>query len=412
VLRRGVLALLPLLALFVVISAVAPQRPDDESAYVSLAHRLVHGRYVTGDQNALLDASPAYPDLWFGPGLPLVLTPLVALHSPLWLLRLIGPAALFVAVVLFYALVRIRGSPRLALAAAYALGLYPPALTLLSNLHSEPLALALVVAGMLGTTLYLRQPRIRFLALASVAFAWLALTRVEYGWIIAITLVGFLGWIAATRTPSAVRVAAVFALALVLSAPWLIYTHHVTGRPFVWGNSGSLSLFWMSAPVAGNRGDWQQASDVFTQPRLAPLRPFFASLRGLTIAKQNERIETRALRNIRSHPLNYAKNVGWNISRLVTDSPYSASGANWAKRLVYIVPNVLLLVATLVALVALRRGGRAGPPEMLVIVSLGVVALALHAAVSAYPRMLVPIVPVGLWLVATAVERRRERGLA
>ena len=53
-----------------------------------------------GDDDALLDADPSSPDLWFGPGLPLALTPLAALDAPIEVFRLSGPVFLFGAMLL------------------------------------------------------------------------------------------------------------------------------------------------------------------------------------------------------------------------------------------------------------------------------------------------------------------------
>src|SRR5437762_2308779 len=98
--RRHFGLLLPLLAMFLALMLLAPPHPDDEASYITLAKRLTHGYYVTGDNRALLDANPSSPDLWFGPGLPVMLAPLVAVESPKWVLRSTGPVLLFLTVLL------------------------------------------------------------------------------------------------------------------------------------------------------------------------------------------------------------------------------------------------------------------------------------------------------------------------
>ena len=90
----------------------------------------------------ILDADPASPDLWFGPGLPALLAPLVAVGAPVSVLRLTSVFVLFAAVLLMYVLARERWGPRVGLLAAYAFGLYLPFFNLLSNLHSEVLAVS------------------------------------------------------------------------------------------------------------------------------------------------------------------------------------------------------------------------------------------------------------------------------
>jgi 4-amino-4-deoxy-L-arabinose transferase-like glycosyltransferase len=400
--RRELALLLPLLALYVAAWAVFPDRPDDEASYVVLAERLTEGFYVTGDDDAILDADPGSPDLWFGPGLPALLAPLVALDAPLSVLRLTSVFVLFVAVLLMYVLARERWGPRVGLVAAYALGLYLPFLGLLSNLHSEVLAVLFVVVGMLGLARFVGRGGLTWLALGGAGFAGLALTRVAYGWVLTVALLVLVVWWLVGRSRSTGRAAAVLALSLALCLPWLAYTHAKTDRVFVWGNSGSLSLYWMTSPHEGDLGDWQQAHLVFTDPALRPHREFFESLRGLPLAEQNAEIEGEALRNIGDHPGAYAENVVANISRMLFNSPYSRT-LQQTNDVFYALPNAILLGAAVLCVLLLVPRRRALPPEAGPFALLAATAFGLHALVSAYPRMLAPIVPLLVWLTVLAV---------
>ena len=400
--RRELALLLPLLALFLAAWAFFPERPDDEASYVVLAERLVDGFYVTGDDDALLDERPGSPDLWYGPGLPVLLAPLVALDAPFSVLRLTSVLVLFAAVLLMYVLVRERWGMRAGLVAAYALGLYAPFLGLLSNLHSEVLGVFFVIVGMLGLARFLDRGGVQWLAVGGLGLAGLALTRVAYGWVLTLALVVLGVWWLARRSSAAGRAAAVIGLALALCVPWLTYTYAKTDRLFVWGNSGSLSLYWMTSPHEGDLGDWQQAHLVFSDPALAPHREFFEGLRGLTLAEQNAEIEREALRNIANHPGAYAENVVANVSRMLFNSPYSRTQQQ-TNDVFYAASNAILLgAAVLCALVLLPRR-RTLPPETGVFAALAVAAFGLHALVAAYPRMLAPIVPLVVWLTTLAL---------
>jgi 4-amino-4-deoxy-L-arabinose transferase-like glycosyltransferase len=400
--RRELALLLPLLALYLAAWAFFPARPDDEASYVVLAERITDGYYVTGDDNAILDQAPASPDLWFGPGLPALLAPLVAFDAPLSALRLTSVVVLFAAVLLFYMLARERWGPRAGVVAAYALGLYVPFLGLLSNLHSEVLAVLCVVVGMLGLARFIERRGLGWLVLGSVGLAGLALTRVAYGWVLSVALVLLLGWWLVRRSRSSGRAAAVLALALALCIPWLAYTHAKTDRLFVWGNSGSLSLYWMASPYEGDLGDWHQAHLVFTDPALRPHRAFFESLRGLTLAEQNAEIEREARRNIVDHPDEYVENVAANVSRMLFNAPYSRT-LQQTNDLFYALPNAILLGALVLCVLVLVPRRRVLPPETGVYALLGTTAFALHALVAAYPRMLAPIVPLLVWLTVLAL---------
>jgi 4-amino-4-deoxy-L-arabinose transferase-like glycosyltransferase len=395
-----VLVLLPLLGLLLLVAVVFPERQDDEAGYLELARNLASGHYATGRPDALLDADPSYPDLWFGPGLPLVLLGPVAAGLPIELVRLTGPLLLFAALLVFYALLRRSVRPGIALAATWALGLYLPFFTVLTNLHSEPLAVLFVVAAMYATARLLEDGQILWLVAGGAALAGLALTRVDYGWVHTVLLTAALVWWAVSRRAAPRRVAAMLALSLVLCLPWLAYTASETDRLFVWGNSGSLSLYWMSSPEPGDHGDWQQANDVFTDRNLAAHRPVFERLRGLELPAQNAELERRALENVVEHPLAYAENVAANVSRMFFDAPYSYAEQR-PSALFFALPNSLLLGAALLAgFVAVRARG-ALSTTAIVFAAFALTSLGLHALVAAYPRMLMPIVPVIVWFAAT-----------
>jgi protoporphyrinogen oxidase len=394
--------LLPLLALLVLVAVFFPEREDDEAGYLELARNLLDGHYATGRPDALLDADPAYPDLWFGPGLPLALVGPVAADLPLALVRLLGPAFLFLALLVFFHLARRSLSTKVAALATWSLGLYLPFYTVLPNLHSEPLAVLFVVLALYATARRSEETSTRWLVFGAVALAGLALTRVDYGWVLAVVFLVLLGWWALSRHAAARRLAAMYAAALVLCVPWLAYTTAETGRVWQWGNSGSLSLYWMSSPYPGDLGDWQQAHLVFSDPNLAAHRPFFEGLRGLTLAEQNAELERRALVNIRDHPVKYLENVAANVSRMLFDTPYSYSRQRLSA-LYFALPNALLMGAmVLAALVAVRAHGSLPAPAAPFAI-FAAVAFGLHALVSAYPRMLMPIVPALVWLAATTI---------
>lgn len=400
--RRELLLLAPLLAMYLAAWAFFPERPDDEASYVVLAERLTQGFYVTGDDGAILDEDPASPDLWFGPGLPGVLAPLVAVDAPLWMLRLTSPLLLFGAVLVFYVLTRHRWGPRIGVVAAYALGLYLPFLGLLSNLHSEVFAVLLVTVGMLGLARFLERGGLAWLTLGAVGLGGLALTRVAYGWVLTVALLLLLAWWVARRSRSSGRAAAVLALALVLCLPWLAYTFAKTDRLLVWGNSGSLSLYWMASPYEGDLGDWHQAHLVFTDPDLRPHRDFFEGLRGLGLAQQNAEIEREALRNIVEHPGKYTENVLANFSRMLFNAPYSRTFQQ-TNDVFYALPNAILLGALALCLLVLVPRRRTLLPETGVFILVGSIAFTLHTLVAAYPRMLAPIVPLLVWVTILAL---------
>jgi 4-amino-4-deoxy-L-arabinose transferase-like glycosyltransferase len=266
------LLLLPVFAVYALVALVHPAagHPGDEAAYLHYARNLEHGRY------ALISA--AHPDLflWHGPGLPLLLTPMVAAHLPTVLIRvLVGPMLLFAAICVFHQMLREYLRPRTALIASYALAAYPPFFTLLRTIYVEPLAtLAFTLA-----VYFLRRAirgHLRDAIWAGVSLAVLALARVEYGYVLLVMLIAGGAWAALSRSRASRTTFLASAVGLVLCVPWLVYTYSLTSNIFYWGNSGGLSLYWMAAP--GGVGDWHETAAVNVYPQLSGSRPLFAEI--------------------------------------------------------------------------------------------------------------------------------------
>jgi hypothetical protein len=191
---------------------------------------------------------------------------------------------------------------------------------------------------------------------------------------------------------------------LLLCTPWLIYTYSLTSRPFYWGNSGGLSLYWMSQP---GFGEWHRDDEALTDPRLAAYRPFFADLKRLKPLDQDARLQHAAFQNIKAHPTRYLSNVVNNIGRLVFDFPYDAKNQK-ASAILYAVPNALLLGLLSLALLTGIRVRRRLAPEILPAAVLVALGFAIHVPVAGYPRFIIPLVPVAAWLGIAVLARHVE----
>jgi 4-amino-4-deoxy-L-arabinose transferase-like glycosyltransferase len=390
------LLLSPLLALYLLTAAVGPAfvHHSDEPTYMFFANQLLHGRYAA--EHSAVDAHY----LWVGPGLPLVMAPFVAAGVSLALMRALGALFLFGAVLAFHRLLRLFVSPRAALAGAVSLGLYIPYLVVTMRLLSEPLSLFAGLVGLVFAVRFVRGGTAWDLGGAGFSLGWLALTRVVYGYVLAAMVVITLGWWVWRRRDDLRRWALVFAAALAMCVPWLVYTYSVTHEVFYWGNSGAMSLYWMASPSPGNHGDWRAPDD----PMAASDRAVLQRLRGRDPLEREQALRRAALRNVRRHPTTYAAHVGSNISRMVVDAPYSYGAGEGMRVLIYALPNLALL--GLLAWALLRR--RAGPlPRELVVLSvLAAVIFGLHALLAAYPRMLTLVVPLAILVLAQRVEAR------
>ena len=403
---RHRISLLPILGAYTLISVLKPHPAGtDETTYIGYAKNLTHGFYA---QRHTLNPSAL---LWHGPGLPAFLAPLVALHAPLGLMRVLaGPVLVFAALCLFERLALLYVSERAALIATYGLALYLPFLTVTGDIYVEPLAtLCFTLAVFFGVRSYRGGRRDHYWA--GIALAALALSRVEYGYVVLAALVLSGVWLVVRRSAAARHSTIAAAVALLLCAPWLGYTYSLTSKPFYWGNSGGLSLYWMSAP--GNLGDWHSGAEVFALPQLARARPLFTELGRLQPVAQDARLQHVAFRNMRDDPLHYLANVGNNIGRLLFNVPYSFGEAkapfSFTREkdgaVIYAIPSALLLGLVGIALVAgIRTRGRLGP-ELLPIAVLVLLGFAVHVPLAAYARFVIPLVPAVAFLVLATLSR-------
>jgi len=400
-------ALLPCLLVFVAATLVVPlaRETGDEANYLAYAERLTHGGY------AALHSRWPVDYLWYGPGLPLLLAPMVALDVPHKVARLVDPLLLWGALVVFFRLTSDYTSRRLALWSSYALLLYLPFYTVLGPLHVEPLATFLFTLGVFFVVGVARGSRGAHWW-AGLAFGLLALSRVEYGWTLLAGTCGVLSWLLVRRRSSlARRLAVASCVGLLCCVPWLAYTYSLTDRLLYWGNSAGLSLYWMSAPTKGNLGDWHPpfiaSGDSFLLSNAPAVRPnlrVFASVMRLPPLEQDPRLQRLALRNIRDHPGVYVGNLVNNSSRLVFNFPYSFT-AQSRRPLIYALPNAVLLGALALTGAVLVRDRR--PPRPVALVgALLALGFAIHLPVAAYGRYLLPLVPAAVWLVVVTLRPR------
>src|SRR5262249_2467752 len=126
--------------------------------------------------------------------------------------------------------------------------------------------------------------------------------------------------------------------------------------------------------------------------------PYFEELAKLDPIARDAALQAAAIENIRSKPLKYLQNVIANVSRLWFSFPYSFTQQK-VTTLFYLIPNSFLLVSLIFCIPILVIQWRKLAPETLLFSLFAITAFGLHALLSAYARMLTPIVPILLWLV-------------
>jgi hypothetical protein len=381
--KKAFLKLLPLLILyFVVFFAFVKNSTDygDESRYAGYAENLTKGFYAPAD--TLL--------LWNGPGYPLVLTPFAFFGIPWIYAKMLNPPFFFLAVCFFYTAVRTFAPERGALFSAYLFGLYPPFYAELWLLLTEPFVLMLMSLFVLLTVRWFQTGRYRFLILAAIVCAFMALTKVFFGYVTSACLLLTLmlsRWSLMCR-----KSVAIYGFALLLCTPYLLYTYSLTGRIFYWANSGGLSLYWMTSPYPEEFGDWKSDVDVMTRPELARHRPFFEKLTGLDFVKKDELLKKQALRNIVNNPGKMVFNWASNLGRMWLNFPFSYKYQH-PRTLLYTAPGSLLLTAVLFCVYPLVKRWESLPVAVVHSIGFCMVYLAGHSFLCAEARFLCPLVP-------------------
>jgi 4-amino-4-deoxy-L-arabinose transferase-like glycosyltransferase len=364
----------------------------DERRYVRFANNLLQGFYSPTE--------PANISLKNGPGYPLVLTPFVGLGLPLLAAKIANAFFLFGAILLIYRTLRLYIDPRRARLAAFVLGLYPPFMTYLHVLMSEPFTIFLVSAVCFCFCRSMQSEKKRlFYLVASVLFlTWLMLTKVIFGYVVLAVLIASAVWYAVSRNEVFSKALLICFFALVGCAPYLVYTYALTGHVFYWANTGGANLYWMSTPHPGEFGDWPN-SDVrdkeFFRERHSA---FFEEADKMPPIEEDQMLRRRALRNIRKHPGKYLRNVIANIGRMLFSYPWSYAQQTlstycWA------VPNMFLVVTMVFCVYPTWIARKRIPSEIYVLLLLGVMAFFGSSVVSASERHFYVLVPFfGIWV--------------
>lgn len=402
--RKPNLFYLPFLAYYsyIVFRDKWPTLYGDEIRYVDFARNLTHGFY---------SPFPQHINLWNGPGYPLLLAPLLAMHVPALYMTLLNAVFLYLTVVFVYKALALVANHRIALICSLLLAIYPNAISMLAMLYTEALTCLLVASIIYSLTLYHIKAKNKYLIIAGLLLGYLVLTKIIFGYVIMAGLVGYTAWyLIRKRSPRYLRYVRVFAIAFAATIPYLAYTFYITKKPLYWGDSGGMSLYWMSSPYEHEYGDWKvpeltnhQYPISFKSAETAAIlrknhKKEIDAILKYPELKQDELFKQAAIRNIMQHPFKFIQNYYYNWGRLLFNFPYSYSYQEGA-----VVGNILrgslILWASVVGIIVtiVNRRRLIFPLKMLLFVT-GVYLL-LSGALSAYPRQLDVIVPVILfWL--------------
>jgi hypothetical protein len=411
-----ILALLCLLGLYaaVILITPSPASQGDSAGYVANAARILHiaednsGPY----KHIFKEAQKAGPvdasqdlRLWWGPGYPFVLVPFVAFQLPWITAELLNAVFHLLAILYFYALIGRYTPANVAVLATACLALYPPLMRNLGAIGPEDLTLLLICGFMFHFCALYNQVRHRRMHLltGSLYLAYLAVTKVFFGYVIVGTVVMF-SLLLLSRYAHMVRTPAlVFAFALMCCVPYLSYTYHLTRKPFYWGSSGGMSLYWMSTPYPNESGSWFSFRAVNELPELAPHRKFFATLKSLSDVERDDAFKKQAVSNIRQHPLKYLANWMANMGRLLFSYPYSFTPQKLSTY--FFLPNYLLVFLFILSIIPAAMRWAAIPLELWLLLLFALIIIGGSSLLSAYERQFMPVIPIlSVWVAFVYVR--------
>lgn len=375
----------------------------DEARYMMFAKNLLMGQY-----------SPVSElNIWNGPGYPIFLFPFVFLKLPIISITLANAFFHYLSVVLVFKTVKLLSGDRLARIVAIVWGLYFIAWQSLQYIMAECISIFLISLLAYLVVRHRGQKGLGGIIGAGLVLGYLALTKIIFAYVIVVCLIIYIvkGIYQKFRFGSEAKILLISLIPLI---PYLIYTYNLTGRSFYLGNSGGMSLYFMSTPYEGEFGDWN--NETFTGYCDGGVQPcnsefflknhkedfdYIYSAKGV---ERDDRFKELAIANIKEHPIKFLRNCLANQGRMWFRYPFSF---RFQKDLYLGIafPNAILftffiytLMFWLIRIKHIRR-------DLNFIGLILVVYLGGSTMLSAYPRQLYIMVPMMLVLISFALKK-------
>lgn len=405
------LLFLPFLVVLIIYVLIFPTngKHGDEARYLMFANNIIHGFY-----------SPPAPDvnLTNGPGYPLILVPFLALGMPLISLTILNACFYYLSIVFLYKALQLVVSTIITLTFSFFWACYYVAYQNIPFTHTETLTYLLV--SMLiyfslkafsdGTIAEKR----KYILLSGFFLGYIVLTKIAFGYVLLFMLAGsFLLWLTKKKSLNYRKGVIILLVAFATVSPYLVYTYHMTGRPFYWSTTAGSTLYWASTPYEDEYGDWKLelkrgrvedgnynipgAGDSLRAHHQKDYDEIY-KYKGV---EQDDAFKKIAINNILSHPFKYIKNCVYNIGRLIFHYPFSEAVQRPKVLLVFPINGIiftLMLFCTLLSVINWRK--MSYPLRFLLLFTL--LYLGESALVTAFVRMFTIIVPIlMLWFAYT-----------
>ena len=331
----------PILAIYLgIVAKFAANEPlGDGIRFWAYAGNILKGTYAT----------PEVGMLHMGPGYPMLLSIFRGLDIPIFIAIALNTILLFGACVYLYKIISQFLPPKVAIVITYAFAFWDPFLLYwMQKLCSEPLVVFLIVYAIYHLLNYYNTPHTKILLKISAALAYIALTKVIFGYVLLVFLILSAIIYVISKQKVFHKNIMIAGLALLFCLPYLGYTYKETGKLFYWGNSGGELLYWTASPHQTDLGEWHAAgpgmNDFFAQRHnLSGIDPdlvyevnelitkriyqdhktFKEKLNGLGSYSADALYKQEAIKNIKAHPINFIKNWIMNIGRITLGYPHA-----------------------------------------------------------------------------------------
>lgn len=381
---------LPLLLIYVLICLIKQQNilVGDEDDYLLYADNLTNGFYA--------DPSHEYSYLWNGPGYPLVLAFFKILNFPLLIPKLLNTLFIYLGIVYVFKTLKQFINKKTSFIFALALGLYYPLLVQsIPKLLTEALSFFLVSLFTYSVFSYINKKSKKHKWISISTLGYLVLTKIIFAYVIFGTLIMVLPLFYYRRFfSSAKSFCLILVLGFSLTIPYLMYTFKLTNKLFYYGNSGGMSLYWMSTPFENEFGDWHSFETLKEKPYIYKNhKNFIETIKNLPPIEKDIALKKKALYNIKNNKFKFFKNWLSNIGRLFFDYPHDIQKIDY-KFFIYLIPKLIIFIILLFNSIFIFFNFRKLNPIILFLNIFLLVYLGGLSLLSSYSRFLNIVLPI------------------
>jgi 4-amino-4-deoxy-L-arabinose transferase-like glycosyltransferase len=282
-----------------------------------------------------------------------------------------------------------------ALILASLCGFYYPFYLMLPYRMTEVFVIFLISLIVLYVNKWSEEPsKITYKVVLILALAWLMLTKIIFGYVIAGLLILFIIAFLLKHNNTYLKLIFILFFSIITISPYLYYTYQLTGKYFYWGTSGGLTLYWMSSPYAEEYGD-------FIKMAIGEISLFqtlkYEELPAKLGVVQDQQFKKMAIMNIKAHPIKYIKNILSNSMRMIFNFPYSYRENRLNLKLI-ICNSILLLFVFITSLKHLRKNENTNSADLFLL-SFTLIYLGGSVLLSATPRQFYIVSPILLYFI-------------